>query len=54
MAVGDFDLSDDDVAAIDKAGAQGELWDERKARIQRGGKFLLAGMTAYAIVRAFV
>jgi len=52
LGVGDFDLTDDDVAAIDRAGSKGALWDERKSRIQRAGQFLLASMLGYAVLRA--
>lgn len=32
LDVGDITLTEDDIKAIDKAGAKGELWFERKAR----------------------
>lgn len=54
LAVGDIELTDDDVAAIDKAGAKGELWDARKARALGAGKMVLGGMLAFAVIRAFV
>ena len=54
MAVGDFDLTDDDVAAIDRAGAKGELWDQRKAQAMGVGKWIaLVGLLGYAGFRTF-
>ena len=54
LAVGDIDLTDDDVTAIDRAGAKGELWDERKANAMGVGKWIaLFGLLGYAGFRAF-
>ncbi len=43
LAVGDIDLTDDDIAAIDRAGAQGELWEERLAKVSRVAKWVVVG-----------
>ncbi|KIR62580.1 oxidoreductase [Cryptococcus bacillisporus CA1873] len=35
LDVGDITLTEDDIKAIDKAGAKGELWFDRKARFEK-------------------
>lgn len=55
LAVGDIELTDDDVAAIDKAGAEGELWENRKAKVLGVGKWVaLVGLVAYTGVKTFM
>ncbi len=53
--MGDIELTREDVEAIDKAGAKGQLWDERKAAALGVGKWVaLAGFASYAAFRAFL
>ena len=50
--MGDFDLTDDDVAAIDQAGAKGAQWDEKKdmaIKVMKG--VAIAGLIGYAGAR---
>jgi len=54
LDVGDFDLTDSDVAAIDKAGVKGALWNERKAVALRFGKVAVGALAGYAVVKALL
>lgn len=51
LAVGDIHLTDDDVAAIDRAGAKGELWDERKGKVYGVIKWVSALGLGYLALR---
>ena len=52
LDVGDIKLTDDDVAAIDKAGSHGEQKAERKAMAMTALKWTaVAGLTGWALVR---
>lgn len=45
LDVGDITLTEDDIKAIDTAGAEGELWFDRKSRFEKiltGVVFLMA------------
>ncbi len=46
LAVGDLKLSPEDVESIDKAGAKGALWDERKSMVKK----VVGGGLAVAVV----
>jgi len=51
LAVGDLDLTDDEVAELDKAGRKGELWEERKKTARSVGRSLLVGAAIVAAVK---
>lgn len=54
LAVGDIELTKDDIKAIDHAGAKGELMAERKAKTLVVGKWVaIAAMVGYIAVRQF-
>lgn len=54
LAVGDIHLTDDDVAAIDRAGAQGQLSDERRETARFVAKWAVAaGLLGYIAVKQF-
>lgn len=50
LDVGDITLTEDDIRAIDKAGAKGELWFDRKARF---GKVLTRAVFLMALFWLF-
>lgn len=52
LDVGDIDLTEDDVKAIDEAGAKGELWDEKKGKAMKVAKVAaVLALGTYALVR---
>ncbi|KAK4688318.1 hypothetical protein P7C73_g1796, partial [Tremellales sp. Uapishka_1] len=54
LGVGDIELTDDDVKAIDHAGAKGELWETRKGQLKGVGKWIaLFGLLGYAGLNMF-
>ncbi|RXK37498.1 oxidoreductase [Tremella mesenterica] len=54
LDVGDIDLTDEDVAAIDKAGTEGQLFAQRSKLAVKIGRFMLgAGLTGYILYRFF-
>jgi diketogulonate reductase-like aldo/keto reductase len=55
LAVGDIDLTDDDIKAIDDAGAKGELREMWKGRMKGVVKWVaLAALMGYAGAKTFL
>ncbi len=55
LAVGDIELTNEDVKAIDDAGAKGELRDMWKSRVMGVGKWVaLAALMGYAGAKTFL
>jgi diketogulonate reductase-like aldo/keto reductase len=55
LAVGDIDLTNDDVKAIDKAGTKGQKLAERRELTVKALRWItVAGLTGYIVAKAWL
>ena len=53
LSVGDIHLTEEDVAAIDKAGSKGQFWSGKKmTAVSRVGRIVVLGLAAYGVSKA--